>query len=76
MSTFDQHCCDSLLRFGRRFEEVHRWLDEFPGNREISHAAPPGPPPRSRDPGSEGFFLVFCEVFQRQSPIDRGVTKP
>jgi hypothetical protein len=31
MSTFDQHCRDSEVRFGRRFEEVHRWLDEFQG---------------------------------------------
>ena len=31
MSTFDQHCHESELRFGQGFEEVHRWLDEFAG---------------------------------------------
>jgi hypothetical protein len=31
MSTFDQHCQESMLRFGQAFEGVHRWLDEFAG---------------------------------------------
>ena len=44
LSKFDQHCHDSLLRFGQRFEEVHRWLDEFAGrppygmrHRQVRH---------------------------------------
>ncbi len=28
---FEEHCEESLRLFGRRFEEVHRWLDEFAG---------------------------------------------
>jgi hypothetical protein len=31
MSTFEQHCHESITRFGQSFEEVHRWLDEFQG---------------------------------------------
>jgi hypothetical protein len=31
MSTFENHCHESMLRFGQPFEEVHRWLDEFQG---------------------------------------------
>ena len=29
MSTFEAHCQESKVRFGQRFEAVHRWLDEF-----------------------------------------------
>lgn len=31
MSTFEQHCQESRLRFGDEHQEVHRWLDEFVG---------------------------------------------
>jgi hypothetical protein len=31
MSSFNQHCEESRVRFGQSFEEVHRWLDEFAG---------------------------------------------
>jgi len=29
--TFQQHCEESQRLFGKRYEEVHRWLDEFMG---------------------------------------------
>ncbi len=28
---FEDHCKESLQLFGKPFEEVHRWLDEFAG---------------------------------------------
>lgn len=31
MSTFEDHCQQSRIRFGQAFEAVHRWLDEFAG---------------------------------------------
>jgi hypothetical protein len=31
MSSFEKHCEESAQLFGRPFEEVHRWLDEFAG---------------------------------------------
>jgi hypothetical protein len=31
MSTFEKHCQEAECQFGRPFEEVHRWLDEFRG---------------------------------------------
>lgn len=30
--TFEEHCEESEKLFGKRFEEVHRWLDEFQGS--------------------------------------------
>jgi hypothetical protein len=30
--TFEKHCEESEKLFGKRFEEVHRWLDEFQGS--------------------------------------------
>ena len=68
MSTFDQHCHESMLRFGQPFEEVHRWLDEFQGTPKYRHAAPPGPPPRSRHPGSEGLFWYSARSFSANIP--------
>lgn len=32
MSAFEKHCEESVQLFGRPFEEVHRWLDEFAGS--------------------------------------------
>lgn len=32
---FEDHCLDSLNLFGNRFEEVHKWLDEFAGKSNI-----------------------------------------
>jgi len=29
MSTFEEHCQESIKLFGRPYEEVHKWLDEF-----------------------------------------------
>lgn len=29
--TFEEHCRESMRSFGERYEEVHRWLDEFMG---------------------------------------------
>jgi hypothetical protein len=31
MSTFEKHCQESISLFGKPYEEVHRWLDEFMG---------------------------------------------
>jgi hypothetical protein len=31
VSTFEQHCQESLRLFGSHYEEVHRWLDAFQG---------------------------------------------
>ena len=30
---FEEHCAESAILFGRPFEEVHRWLDEFAGKK-------------------------------------------
>jgi len=27
--TFEEHCRESTLLFGKPYEEVHKWLDEF-----------------------------------------------
>ena len=29
MSTFGEHCQQSITVFGKPYEEVHTWLDEF-----------------------------------------------
>jgi hypothetical protein len=31
MPSFEQHCQDSIIAFGKPFKEVHVWLDEFAG---------------------------------------------
>jgi len=31
MSSFADHCAESVRLFGAPFDEVHRWLDEFAG---------------------------------------------
>jgi hypothetical protein len=31
MSSFVEHCEESIRLFGQPFEQVHRWLDEFAG---------------------------------------------
>ena len=31
---FEDHCEESERLFGNRFEEVHKWLDEFAGTPE------------------------------------------
>jgi len=31
MQSFEEHCAESVRLFGRPFEQVHRWLDEFAG---------------------------------------------
>ena len=28
MPSHEEHCQDSLKRYGKRFDELHRWLDE------------------------------------------------
>jgi hypothetical protein len=35
MSSFEKHCEESVQLFGRPFEEVHHWLDEFAGSPRI-----------------------------------------
>jgi hypothetical protein len=39
MSTFKRHCRESKELFGKEFQEVHLWLDEFQGTPEyrMSH---------------------------------------
>jgi hypothetical protein len=34
MSTFEKHCEESLRLFGKPYDEVHNWLDEFQGTPE------------------------------------------
>ena len=34
MAKLEQHCEESLRLFGKAWEEVHRWLDEFAGSGE------------------------------------------
>jgi hypothetical protein len=34
MSTFDKHCEESLRLFGKPYDEIHNWLDEFQGTPE------------------------------------------
>ncbi len=31
---FETHCWESLKLFGKPYEEVHRWLDEFAGSEK------------------------------------------
>lgn len=31
MPSFSQHCADTIAVFGKPYEEVHLWLDEFAG---------------------------------------------
>jgi hypothetical protein len=31
MPSFEQHCSESLGRFGKPFSDVHKWLDELAG---------------------------------------------
>lgn len=31
MSTFNDHCKESIALFGQPYEEIHQWLDEFQG---------------------------------------------
>jgi len=37
MSSFDDHCEESKRLFGDRFEEVHRWLDEYAGTEQYGY---------------------------------------
>jgi len=32
--TSEKHCEESIRLFGKPYEEVHRWLDEFAGSKE------------------------------------------
>jgi len=34
MRSFQVHCQESVRLFGKPYEEVHRWLDEFMGTDE------------------------------------------
>ncbi len=36
-STFEKHCEESIRQFGKPFEEVHQWLDEFAGSKEYGY---------------------------------------
>ena len=37
MPRFEYHCAESLRLFGKPYEEVHRWLDEFAGTPEYGY---------------------------------------
>ena len=30
----EEHCAESIRLFGKAFEEVHRWLDEYAGSEK------------------------------------------
>ena len=32
---FEEHCIESVKLFGRAYENVHKWLDEFAGSPEF-----------------------------------------
>lgn len=32
---FEDHCAESILLFGKPYEEIHRWLDDFAGTPEF-----------------------------------------
>jgi hypothetical protein len=34
MALFEKHCEESFATFGKPYEEVHLWLDEFAGSRQ------------------------------------------
>lgn len=34
MSKFEDHCKESVALFGKPYEEVHHWLDEFHGTEK------------------------------------------
>ncbi|MCX5814390.1 MAG: hypothetical protein NT178_17875 [Proteobacteria bacterium] len=34
MASFKHHCEESIRLFGKEYEEVHLWLDEFAGSKE------------------------------------------
>jgi len=31
MATFEKHCEAAKVKFGKSYEEIHKWLDEFSG---------------------------------------------
>lgn len=42
MPSHEEHCQDSLKRYGKRFDELHKWMDEpstllGPGHRKYRH---------------------------------------
>jgi len=37
MPSFEDHCEESKRLFGDRFEEVHRWLDEYAGTDQYGY---------------------------------------
>lgn len=34
MPSFEEHCEESIRLFGKSYEDIHRWLDEYAGSRE------------------------------------------
>jgi len=34
VSTFEQHCQESISLVGKPYEQVHKWLDEFMGTEK------------------------------------------
>lgn len=37
MSTLADHCQESIRVFGKPYDEIHKWLDEFAGSKEYSY---------------------------------------
>ena len=37
MPSFEEHCNSSELRTGKRYEELHKWIDEFQKEMGINH---------------------------------------
>ena len=37
MASFEKHCRESIEQFGRPFEDVHKWLDEYAGRAEYGY---------------------------------------
>ena len=35
--TLDEHCQESVRLFGKPYEEIHSWLDEFAGTAEYGY---------------------------------------
>lgn len=37
MVSFEEHCMISELRTGKRYEDLHRWMDEFHKDMGVNH---------------------------------------
>ncbi len=37
MPSFEEHCKFSDLRTGKRYEDLHKWMDEFQKDMGVNH---------------------------------------